>query len=291
MFGGSFDPPHQGHQDIVNRALELLDIDKLIILPAFLNPFKRSSLASAKQRLDWCHKLFDSIDRVEVSDYEVSLAEPIYSSVSIKYFQKFYSVDYFIIGADNLESITKWNAFDWINQELTWAIATRKGYQLDTQKLSHWISLDIDMDISSTKIRACNDLKHVDKRISKSVDTIIQNKIRTIMTIDERVEAIVSLLDSKKAEEIEVFNLDKVDYIAQRVVLANSLGGKHTEALYEQLKSTLKPKGEEFLIADVSDYWVVADLGDILIHIMTPEYRQKYSMEDFLSDLAKPTDS
>ncbi len=111
------------------------------------------------------------------------------------------------------------------------------------------------------------------------------------MTIDERVEVIVSLLDNKKAEEIEVFNLDKVDYIAQRVVLANSLGGKHTEALYEHLKSTLKPQGEEFLIADVSDYWVVADLGDILIHIMTPEYRQKYSMEDFLSDLAKPTHS
>ncbi len=107
------------------------------------------------------------------------------------------------------------------------------------------------------------------------------------MTIDERVERIVNLLDSKKAEEIEVFNLDKVDYIAQRVVLANSLGGKHTEALYENLKSTLKPLGEEFLISDVSDQWVVTDLGDILIHIMTPEYRQKYSMETFLSDLSK----
>ncbi len=107
------------------------------------------------------------------------------------------------------------------------------------------------------------------------------------MTIDERVERIVNLLDSKKAEEIEVFNLDKVDYIAQRVVLANSLGGKHTEALYENLKSALKPLGEEFLISDVSDQWVVTDLGDILIHIMTPEYRQKYSMETFLSDLSK----
>jgi len=107
------------------------------------------------------------------------------------------------------------------------------------------------------------------------------------MTIDERVERVVALLDDKKAEEIEVFNLDKVDYIAQRVVLANSLGGKHTQALYEQLKSTLKPLGEEFLVADVSDSWVVADLGDILIHIMTSEYRQKYSMEDFLSDLTQ----
>lgn len=51
------------------------------------------------------------------------------------------------------------------------------------------------------------------------------------MTIDERIEKIIKILDEKKAEEIEVFNLDDVDYIAKRVVIANSLGGKHTIAL------------------------------------------------------------
>ncbi|HFS82421.1 MAG TPA: ribosome silencing factor, partial [Epsilonproteobacteria bacterium] len=94
--------------------------------------------------------------------------------------------------------------------------------------------------------------------------------------MDERVEKIIAVLDEKKAEEIEAFNLDDVDYIAKRVIIANSLGGKHTQALYEHLKSKLKPEGEEFLGADESNEWVVADLGDILIHIMTPEYRQRY---------------
>ena len=105
------------------------------------------------------------------------------------------------------------------------------------------------------------------------------------MTIDERIEKIIRILDEKKAEEIEVFNLDDIDYIAKRVVIANSLGGKHTQALYDHLKTELKPIGEEFLGADESDEWVVADLGDILIHIMTPEYRQKYSLEEFLGEL------
>ncbi len=53
------------------------------------------------------------------------------------------------------------------------------------------------------------------------------------MKIDERIKRIVTLLDDKKGENIEVFNLDKVDYIANRVVLVNSLGGRHTEALYD----------------------------------------------------------
>ncbi len=105
------------------------------------------------------------------------------------------------------------------------------------------------------------------------------------MTIEERIETIVNVLDEKKAEEIEVFNLDDADYIADRVVIANSLNLKHTQALFDQLKEALKPKGETFLHADTSDEWVVADLGDILVHIMIPEYRQRYNLEQFLSEL------
>jgi len=107
------------------------------------------------------------------------------------------------------------------------------------------------------------------------------------MTIDERIAAIVNILDEKKAEEIEVFNLEEADYIADRVVIANSLNLKHTQALYAQLKEKLKPSGELFLHADMSDEWIVADLGDILIHIMIPEYRQRYSLETFLSELVE----
>lgn len=106
------------------------------------------------------------------------------------------------------------------------------------------------------------------------------------MNINERVERIVTELDSKKAEEIEVFNLEKVDYIAKQVILANSLGGRHSSSLATHLKDELKPLGEEFLHIDESDDWVVIDMGDILVHIMSSEYRQKYSMEEFLTEIS-----
>jgi ribosome silencing factor RsfS/YbeB/iojap len=112
-------------------------------------------------------------------------------------------------------------------------------------------------------------------------------KKENTLSIDERVEDIVLLLDSKKAEEIEVFDLSDADYIAKRVVIANSIGGKHTGALFDHLKNELKPKGEEFLATDLSDDWIVTDLGDILIHIMTPQYRQRYSLEEFLAEISK----
>jgi ribosome silencing factor RsfS/YbeB/iojap len=108
------------------------------------------------------------------------------------------------------------------------------------------------------------------------------------MTLEQRVERIIHVLDEKKAEELEVFNLDEMEYIAKKVILATSLGGKHTYALHDHLKNILKPLGEEFFGSDESDQWIVVDMGDILIHIMTPEYRQKYSMETFLGELKPP---
>jgi ribosome silencing factor RsfS/YbeB/iojap len=107
------------------------------------------------------------------------------------------------------------------------------------------------------------------------------------MTIDERVERIVKELNRKKGEEIKVFNLDNVNYISNRVILVNSLSGKHSLALSKHLRETLKPLREEFLHVDESEDWVVLDMSDIIIHIMTPIYRRKYSLEEFLVKLSK----
>jgi len=103
--------------------------------------------------------------------------------------------------------------------------------------------------------------------------------------MDKRIEKISSVLDTNKAENIEVFDLRGKDYFVDQVVIASSLNARHTEALLNYLKNELKP-AETFLGVDVSDEWVVADLGDILIHIMTPEYRTKYNMEEFLGEVS-----
>ena len=285
IFGGSFDPPHKGHQLIVEKAIENLQIDKLLIVPAYLNPFKTSSLADAHTRLSWCHTLFDPIEGAEVDDYEIKEGKSTVTSQSVKHFNQIYDVKYLIIGSDNLSTLTKWHAFEWLNETVTWVIATRDNHHLDTDELKKWELLPIEAPISSTQIREEKDLQFIDEKIRESVKHILEGQHH--MTIDERIANIVKMLDDKKAEEIEVFNLDDADYIAKRVVIANSLNGKHTLALFDHLKKELKKQGDEFLASDSSDEWSVADLGDILIHIMIPEYRQRYSLETFLSELVE----
>jgi ribosome-associated protein len=103
--------------------------------------------------------------------------------------------------------------------------------------------------------------------------------------LQNRIEKITQVLDKNKAESIEVFDLRDKNYFVDYAIIASSLGSRHTIALLDHLKNDLKPE-ETFNNVDESGDWIVIDLGDILIHIMTPEYRIKYDMETFLSDLA-----
>lgn len=109
------------------------------------------------------------------------------------------------------------------------------------------------------------------------------------MEIQNRIENITTVLDNNKAENIEVFNLEEKNYFVDYAIIASSLGIKHTLALLDHLKKDLKP-AEQFNFVDESGDWVVVDLGDILIHIMTSEYRVKYDMESFLDSLKDGVD-
>ena len=285
IYGGSFDPPHIGHQKIVELAMKKLDIEQLIVVPTYLNPFKSLSCASSTQRLLWCHILFDNHNNVIVDDYEISTGKSTYTSDSVKHFNITYDVKYLIIGSDNLTSLKKWHHFEWLNETITWVIVTREKFPLILDGLRDTKVLYLDAPMSSSQIRETKDLHYVDNKIQKSVQQVLEGQ--TLMTIDQRVENIVNILDDKKADEIEVFNLEDADYIAKRVVIANSLNGKHTLALADHLKIGLRESGDSILASDMSDDWVVADLGDILVHIMIPEYRQRYSLEQFLSELVE----
>ena len=106
--------------------------------------------------------------------------------------------------------------------------------------------------------------------------------------MQDRIKNITDVLDTNKAEAIEVFDLREKNYFVDYAIIASSLGSRHTIALLDHLKKGIKPE-ETFNNVDESGDWVVVDLGDVLIHIMTAEYRTKYDMETFLSELGKST--
>ncbi len=103
----------------------------------------------------------------------------------------------------------------------------------------------------------------------------------------EKIEAIVKLLDEKKAENIQVFDMKDKDYLTDFVIIATTLNERHSSSLVDELKPLLKSIGEECLHADASGEWAVLDMGDILIHLMSSEYRSRYNIEAFLEEFEK----
>lgn len=149
LYGGSFDPPHLAHEAIV-KALRKLDfIDKVVVMPTFLNPFKANFTADAQLRLQWLRDIFSSYKDVKVSSYEVDLKRRVPTIETVKNLLGEYNKIYLVIGADNLKSLSQWYQFDELKKLVTFIVASRKNIEVPKD----FIRLDIDENISSSELR------------------------------------------------------------------------------------------------------------------------------------------
>lgn len=149
LFGGSFDPPHLGHLAIVDEALRQLDIDELVIVPAYLNPFKSQAHAPASLRLKWLQAIFKNDPRVTVSDFEVAKNRPVPSIETVRHFSEIADSIYLIVGADNLASLEAWYEYESLDKMVTWVVARRDGINVP----EGYRVLDTDHPVSSTQLR------------------------------------------------------------------------------------------------------------------------------------------
>jgi nicotinate-nucleotide adenylyltransferase len=72
IFGGSFDPPHVGHLLAASDAFELLELDRLLFIPAAVQPFKQHEVhASAAQRLRMVELMIEGDSRFAADPVEI----------------------------------------------------------------------------------------------------------------------------------------------------------------------------------------------------------------------------
>jgi nicotinate-nucleotide adenylyltransferase len=165
LYGGSFDPPHIGHEEVVKALNNLSFIDKIIVMPTYLNPFKRVFCAPPELRLKWLKNIFASYKNVEISSFEVDLKREVPSIETVKYLKKKYQKIYLVIGADNLQSLHKWHSYEELKELVSFIIAKR-----DTIKVSDdFIKLDINENISSSRLREQIDITKLPKAVAKEI--------------------------------------------------------------------------------------------------------------------------
>jgi nicotinate-nucleotide adenylyltransferase len=131
LLGGSFNPPHAAHRMISETALKRLGLDKVwwIVTPG--NPLKKwSDLAPLSERLILCRKMATN-PHIEITAFESDLPTPY--TVSTLAFLKARSplVRFvWIMGADNLASLDRWERWREIFSMFPIAVVDRPGWRL-----------------------------------------------------------------------------------------------------------------------------------------------------------------
>lgn len=114
IYGGSFDPVHNGHINAAETYMEVLGLDKIIIVPAYCPPHKKGlALTPSEHRLNMCRLAFESLPGFEVSDIEIQRADEGYMADTVAQLRELYPEDELILlmGEDMLLTFRQWH--DW----------------------------------------------------------------------------------------------------------------------------------------------------------------------------------
>ena len=92
----------------------------------------------------------------------------------------------------------------------------------------------------------------------------------------------VRAAESKKASDIKVLDLTGITSFADFFVICTGANQRQVQAISDEVGLQLKQRAGELPIS-VEGYnqaeWVLADYGDLLIHIFSPKSREYYSLE------------
>lgn len=128
LFGGSFDPVHKEHVNLIASAIRALRLDRVLIMPSRVAPHKREGAhASGEERLAMCRIAFRNLPEAEVSDFELRQENTSYSYLTCRWFAERHpdAERFFLVGADMLENFFFWRNPDEILKNVTLAACGR----------------------------------------------------------------------------------------------------------------------------------------------------------------------
>ncbi|MEO7999882.1 MAG: nicotinate (nicotinamide) nucleotide adenylyltransferase [Gemmatimonadaceae bacterium] len=170
IFGGSFDPPHNGHLLVAMDAIDALSLDRLLVVPAGVQPLKTGQRTSSEHRLAMTRQCFDGLPRVEVDPIEIERGGLSFSVDTVEaYRRQWPSAElHLLLGEDAVAGFARWREPERLLSMAQLVVLSRRMTTAATQTSStggEWISsagvsypvqrLETRrVDVSSTEIRA-----------------------------------------------------------------------------------------------------------------------------------------
>lgn len=182
IFGGSFNPIHNGHialaQSVINQGLA----DEVWLLVSPQNPLKKQGdLLDEQKRLTLAERALDGEKNIKVSDFEFTLPRPSYTWNTLQALSRAYPECKFklLVGADNWNVFDKWAHYNDILSHYEILVYPREGYDINTASLPPSVSLIHAplFPISSTDIRH---MVHEGEDIQSYIPIIIEEDVKLL---------------------------------------------------------------------------------------------------------------
>ena len=158
IFGGSFNPIHNGHIQLARQLREAAGLDEVWLMVSPQKPLKeQAGLLADDLRLQMARQALSDEPFIEVSDYEFHLPRPSYTWNTLKALKDDFPDREFVllIGGDNWERFPRWYRADDIVSNYQIIVYPRRGSDIDLKSLPPTVSVvEAELlDISSTDIR------------------------------------------------------------------------------------------------------------------------------------------
>ena len=161
LWGGTFDPPHVGHQLVASDAAETLGLDLVLWVPAATQPFKAGlPLTAASHRMAMVQRAVAGDARFAADEVEIARGGLSFTIDTLRALRERQpGTDWvLLVGADAFRGFARWRSPDVIAGMATVAVLTREGAGADDAALAAVpgaIQLPVRrVDVSSTEVRA-----------------------------------------------------------------------------------------------------------------------------------------
>ena len=192
IFGGTFDPPHNGHRKYALEAIDKFQLDMLLVVPTYAAPHKfHKGTADSTDRMAMTQLLFGDDSRVNVSDIEIQRQGKSYTVDTVKQLREEYPDDelIFLMGSDMLLSFHRWREPEEIIKYVRIGAVTRCD-EIEKDELEQYVSRyfpdDTDrfvicdfepIELSSTEVRlAVQEGRDISEMVQPQVEEYIKEK-------------------------------------------------------------------------------------------------------------------
>jgi len=205
IYGGSFDPPHIGHEALARLAVRIFALDALLVVPAIV-PVHRSlsNRVDAATKLAWLHAIWQDEPHITVMDWED--ARPTPTIETLRRFTTHYHdvVPLLLMGSDAAAGIDRWIDYPNHRSLCNLAVFQRKGETMvnpkgwNLQSVAQW---------KAAPNRGCGDLFVVDCLLPDVSATMVRHALqrgdRTHNWVPDVIRGDVDrLYTRRKGEEI-----------------------------------------------------------------------------------------